>query len=123
MKHLSHITITMSHFIGIERTPSKPRLKDLIDALYHKVANKWKVIGILLEIPRRKLAHIAEIYCRDPHKCFVEMLETWLQQVHPPPTWAAIIEAVEFLEEQQLGKHLREEYLHGEYEYASIVGE
>ena len=29
---------------GAERILSKPQLKNLMDALYHKVANKWKMI-------------------------------------------------------------------------------
>jgi len=81
-----------------------------MDALYHKVADKWKTIGHYLEIPRGKLAAITENYRGDPHKCLVDMLEIWLERVHPPPTWTAIIEAVEFLGEGQLGKELREKY-------------
>ena len=34
----------------------------------------------------------------------------WLEQVYPPATWAAIIEAVEFLGEVQLERELREKY-------------
>ena len=89
---------------------SKPLLKDLINAFYHKVADKWKVIGVLIEIPKGSLSGIAE-KCRDePQKCLVEMFEMWLECVYPPPTWAVIIEAVEFLGEKQLGKELRDKY-------------
>ena len=87
----------------------KPEIKDLTSAFYHKVADKWKVIGVLLEIPKGKLSHIADKH-RDSHSCLVEMLETWLERVHPPPSWAAIIEAIEFLGEEQLGKELRDKY-------------
>ena len=62
-----------------------------------------------------KLAGIAEKFQRDPHICLLDMIETWLKRVNPPPTWVAIIEAVEFLGEEQLGKELREKYLHGEH--------
>ena len=93
-----------------ERTSNKPHLKELVGALYHKVADKWKIVGVLLEIPKGKLASISEKFQRDPHACFVEMLETWLERVHPLPTWTAIIEAVEFLGEEQLGQELREKY-------------
>ena len=79
-------------------------------ALYHKVADKWRTIGLYLEIPKGKLSSIAEKNQRDPHNCLVEMLETWLERVDPPVTWAAIIDAVEFLGEEQLGKELREKY-------------
>ena len=97
------------HWSGKE-PDKRPILKDLIDALYHKVADKWEVIGVLLEIPKGKLSHIADKHQRDPCSCLVEMLETWLERLHPPPTWAVIIEAVEFLGEEQLGKDLRDKY-------------
>lgn len=78
---------------GISR---KPLLKNLTDALYHKVADKWKVIGILLEIPTGTLSGIAEKCRDDPQNCLA--------------TWTGIIEAVEFLGEKQLGKELRDKY-------------
>ena len=89
---------------------SKPILKDLMEALYHKVADKWKVIGVFLEISNGTLSSIANKYQRDPQSCLVEMLGMWLEQVQPPPTWAAIIKAVEFIGEKQLGKELRDKY-------------
>lgn len=91
---------------------SKPQLKDLMNALYHKVADKWKTIGVHLEIPSEVLAGIAEKCRDDPHRCLIEMLETWTKRIHPPSSWTAIIEAVEFLGEEQLGKELREKYIH-----------
>ena len=94
-----------------EKTPSKPQLKELMDTLYHKVADKWKTIGLYLEIPKGKLAGIAEKYRDDPHNCLIAMLETWLERVQPPATWATIIDAIEFLGEQQLGKELRDKYI------------
>ena len=103
IKHLSHITNNVSfHSSGgmTASTPSKPELSDLMDALYHRVADKWKVIGSLLNIPDGKLEAIAEKYRGDPHTCLVEMLETWLEQVDPPATWTAIIDAVQFLGEE-----------------------
>ena len=123
IKHLSHITKNVSFHSSdgkTERTPSKPHLKDLMDALYHKVADKWKAIGILLKIPKGKLASIAETNQRNPHNCLVEMLETWLERVYPPATWTAIIEAMEFLGEGQLGKELREKYS-GEHVNNAVV--
>ena len=33
----------------------KPEMENLIDAFYHKVADKWKVIGVLLEIQKGTL--------------------------------------------------------------------
>ena len=82
-----------------------------MDILYHKVADKWKMIGVRLDIPMGKLSGIAEKFQRDPQICLVEMLETWLERVDPPATWTTIIDAVEFLGEGQLGKELRQKYI------------
>ena len=57
-----------------------------------------------MDTPKGKLAGIAEKFERDPQICLIEMLETWLERVDPPATWAAIVDAVEFLGEEKLGK-------------------
>jgi len=81
-------------------------------ALYHKVADRWELIGVHLEIPSGTRAVIAEKCKHDPQRCLMKMLEIWLEQIHPPASWATIIEAVEFLGEEQLGRELREKYTH-----------
>jgi len=82
-----------------------------MDALYHKVADKWELIGVFLKISRGTLASVAEKCRDDPHRCLVKMLDTWLEQIHPPASWATIIEAVEFLGEEQLGRELKDKYM------------
>lgn len=88
---------------------SKPTLKQLMDALYHKVADRWKVIGVHLQIS--DLSSIETKHHSDPHQCLLEMLEVWLKRVDSPPTWIAMIEAIEFLGEEQLAKELRDKYI------------
>ena len=88
--------------------PSKPQLEDLVEVL-HKVAYMWEMIGLQLGIPMRELAIIAK-YQHHPNICLVRMLETWLEQVDPPATWTDIINVVECLGEEQLGRELREKY-------------
>ena len=85
-------------------------MRDLVDTLYHTLADEWKHIGIYLHLPMATLNTIATEHQNDPHRCLIEMLEVWLKRVDPPPTWPAIIEAIEFLGEMQLGKILREKY-------------
>ena len=63
-----------------------------------------------MDIPKGKLAGIAEKFERDPQICLIEMLETWLEPVDPPATWAAIVDAVEFLGKEKLEKELQEKY-------------
>ena len=81
-----------------------------MDTLYHQVADKWKILGVQLGISHGTLRSI-EVNClRDPQNCLLEMLEMWLQQVDPPPTWATVIDAVEFMGKKQLGRELRHKY-------------
>ena len=108
--------------VRTERTLStKPQLKDLVDALYHTVANKWEDIGIYLEFPTATLQAIAAEHQLDPHSCLIGMLEVWLKRVDLPPTWSAIIEAVEFLGEEQLGRALRDKYYGEHVNNASVT--
>ena len=95
--------------LGIATAPT-PDMKDLMDALYHTVADKWEHIGIYLDLPMATLMTIATEHLGNPHMCLIGMLEVWLKRLDPPPTWSAIIEAVEFLWEQKLGKELRNKY-------------
>lgn len=81
-----------------------------MEALYNSVASKWKEIGILLEIPCSSLKGILARHTGDPQQCLMEMLELWLERVEPPPIWAAMIEAVHFVGEEQLALQLKQKY-------------
>ena len=88
----------------------KPELKDLTGAL-NKVAHRWMELGIYLQISKPRLNSIETNFQRNPERCLVEMLDIWLQQqVDPPPRWGNIIDAVEYLEDRQLGRELRQRY-------------
>ena len=90
--------------------PCKPELKDLTGVL-NKVASDWKRLGVHLGIPTETLDTIAADHPYKSQDSLLEMLKEWLkQQVNPPPSWAIIIDAVESLEDKQLGKELREKY-------------
>ena len=46
-----------------------------MNILYHKVPDKWLMIGLHLEMLKENcMAGITEKYQRDPHRCVVEML-------------------------------------------------
>ncbi len=91
-------------------TQCKPKPKELMSALYHKVAHKWKTLGVYLELSPSTLDTIARDRQQSSQDCLVEMLTTWLQRVDPAPTWRAIVEAVEFLGEVVLAGELRTKY-------------
>ena len=76
------------------------------------VRAKWKNIGIQLEVDIGTLNAI-EKRCRgDPDDCLPEMLDYWLKQVTPPPSWSSLAEALESepIGEDHLAEHIREKY-------------
>ena len=105
------ITVAVGVASGSAVHSAIPELRDLLDALQHKVAHKWKTLGVFLKIPSGRLDNI-EAKHHDPEDCLREMLKVWLNQVDPPPTWASIINALDSdsLKEQRLVKELREKY-------------
>ena len=55
---------------------------------------KWYNIGLKLGIPPGTLNSI-KIKCRDdPDECVTALLNEWLNNGNPPPSWAALAEAL-----------------------------
>ena len=88
----------------------KPDLSDLIKELYTTVSDKWETIGLLLGIESSRLDIIKAEENHVPQSCLREMLKIWLRRVSPPPTWAAVADAVESLGDQELAIRLRRKY-------------
>ena len=88
----------------------KPELKDLLKELYTRASDKWEDIGILLGIDPGRLDAIKTAENHTAQSCLREMLKIWLKGVSPPPSWAAIAEAVELLGDQNLADQLRTKY-------------
>ena len=89
----------------------KPTQKQLLQQLYNTVPDKWKPIGIYLEIPEGQLNAIDANHRGDPQKCLMAMLtESWLPRVSPPPTWQGIAEAVEFVGYPDVAQNLRDKF-------------
>ena len=75
-----------------------------------KVDAKWENIGTLLGIESRRLESIKTAENHNPQNCLREMLKTWLKMIDPPPSWKAITDVLEYLEEEQLVCDLRSKY-------------
>ena len=78
--------------------------------LYTKAADKWEDIGVLIRISDGQLKQIRTDNASNSRSCLREMLRTWLSRVDPPPSWSAIIEALEDLGDEGLAAHLRSKY-------------
>ena len=69
-------------------------------------------IGIELGIIKTDLDPIKVTEGGNPGNCLREMLALWLKQVHPPPTWSALITALKqpTIGLQQLAKEIEKKY-------------
>ena len=89
----------------------KPIQKQLLQQLYNTVSDKWRPIGIYLEIPDAQLNAIDEKHRGDPQKCLITMLnEKWLPRVSQPATWQDLAEAVEFVGYPDVALKLRNKF-------------
>jgi hypothetical protein len=87
----------------------KPELKDLLRELYNK-ASEWFNIGVFLGIDTGILNSIRTAENHIPQNCLREMLSIWLKGISPPPSWAAIADAVKVIRDQRLADQLRTKY-------------
>lgn len=79
-------------------------LKELWD-----VSHSWENIGIMLDIEEGQLRKIKADNRHSDH-CLREMLRIWFKNPTSPPTWSALIAAIENAGEKKLAKELKEKY-------------
>ena len=87
----------MNDHVSYHSIGERPKLKDTLKELL-PLASKWKIIGTLLGIENHVLSRIR---ADEDGVCdrLQEMLSEWLKQIDPPPTWAALADAVETVDE------------------------
>ena len=86
-------------------------MKNARSALY-LVRAKWKDIGIELEIDIRTLDSIERSCHFQDNDCLTRMLDYWLKQTDPPPSWDAIVEALDSgpIGEEHLAEQIKQKY-------------
>ena len=80
--------------------------------MLYRVRVNWKNIGIELDIDMGTLNAIEKRRNGDPDECLPEMLDTWLKQIDPPPSWESLAEALESVPigEGHLAQQIRDKY-------------
>jgi len=73
---------------------SRPQLKDLYTVITPNYAAHWKLIGILLEIPKGQLDAIESGFPTNSVWCCNEMLGLWLR-INATVTWRDGIAAID----------------------------
>ena len=82
----------------------------LLKELSSEVSPDWEDIGLYLKLNPDILHIIKFDNPQSCKKCFREMIKAWFKQDDPPPSWSAIIEAIEVLEYESLAHKLRKKY-------------
>lgn len=80
--------------------------------MLYRVRVNWKNIGIELDIDLGTLNAIEKHRKGDPDECLLDMLNMWLKQVDPPPSWESLAEALESVSigEDHLAQQIRDKY-------------
>ena len=80
--------------------------------MIYSVRANWKNIGIELDIDHGTLKAIEKHYNGDPDDCLTEMLDVWLKQIDPSPSWDALAEALGSapVGEGHLAEQIRQKY-------------
>ena len=70
-----------------------PKMIDLLERVASRAIDKWRVLGIQLNISSHQL-HSIERSERYPDLCFAKVFDIWKRNSYPPFTWATIVEAL-----------------------------
>ena len=78
----------------------------------HSVRARWKNLRIQLDIDKNTLDAIEVHHVGNPDNCLTDMLDSWLKQTNPPPSWYALAEALQCapVGEGHLAEQIRQKY-------------
>ena len=75
---------------------------------------KWMDIGLELDLSINDLTAIEKVHRGNVDMCFLQMLNLWLKQGDPRPTWSAMIDALKepVIGFQQLAEEVESKFVH-----------
>ena len=93
--------------------PPEPVLPDLLNKVAIKIPDKWKSIGIALNIDLAFI-RLVEGNQTTSQERYIEIFDKWKKSLSKPYTWLTIIDALESpsVNENRLAQKLREEFGH-----------
>ena len=86
-----------------------PKKRDLLKQVGSKARDKWKKVGLELDIQQDQLNTISERCNGDPILCYSEVFTAWEKMTDRADfTWATIVEALEspIVEENKLARDI-----------------
>jgi hypothetical protein len=87
-------------------TGHRPELKNLLIELRSEVAHEWEDLGIMFDIEPGALEAIKTTENK-ARSCLREMLK---KRINPPPSWSAVVTALECMKCQGLASDLKLKY-------------
>ena len=86
---------------------NRPEYFDLLHKVAARATDKWKYMGLQLDIPMDQLNSMT---ATDPISCYADVFNWWQKNGSPPYTWATIIDALRapIVGEVQLAHELEE---------------
>lgn len=93
--------------------PPEPVLPDLLNKVASEIPNKWKLVGIALNIDLPFIRSVEESQTTSQER-YIEIFDKWKKSLSKPYTWLTIIDALESpsVDENRLAQKLREEFGH-----------
>ena len=88
-----------------------PEYLDLLNKVAARARDKWKNMGLQLNIPMDQLNSMT---ATDPISCYADVFNWWQRNGSPPYTWATIIDALRApaVGEARLARELEELVTH-----------
>ena len=68
-----------------------PKHRDLLNKVAARARDKWKMMGVQLNIPMDQLNAMT---ATEPISCYADIFNWWQRNGFPPYTWATIIDAL-----------------------------
>ena len=106
---IQEVTVTESESTSAPLKP--PPFVILLREISDEVSPRWEDIGLQLQLSPNILEIIKKDNPGDCRACLREMLKEWMKQLEPPPSWRAIVTAIEFCSYHHLARKLKREYL------------
>ena len=89
---------------------SAPEIKDLLNKVAVRANDKWKSVGLQLDMELPELNTIEDKHNKEANLCYAELFRLWKNNGDPSYTWATIIDALKapLVGEAKLATELQE---------------
>ena len=88
--------------------PLRKEDQGIVCRYVHPLRSKWMVLGTFLCVDHSSLEAV-KVDSDNCDESIVKLIELWLRQISPPPTWQALVDAVQSLDQSKAEEIRREQ--------------